>query len=116
MEHSPSAREQSLDPSPADAATSRLRARERANLLEDAAQTITLHLKVVAPLQVHPETLRGPEVAGQPQRSVRANPSRAVHDLVDTARRHADRDRKPVLGDAQRPEVLLVEDLPGVDR
>jgi hypothetical protein len=41
-------------------------------------------------MQVHPEPFRGTEVTGQAQRSVRADATLAMDDLVDPPRRNTD--------------------------
>lgn len=36
------------------------------DLVKDASESVALDFEVIAPLEVHPEALRGPEVAGEP--------------------------------------------------
>ena len=83
------------------------------DLVECGAEVVLLDLEVVAGLQVEPEPVGGAEVAGQPQRRVGGDPTVAVGDLVDPARPDTDRDGEVVLGDLQRGQEVLEEDLPG---
>src|SRR5437868_5464814 len=83
--------------------------------LELAAEVVTLHFEIVSSLKIQPEAVAGPEVARQPERGVSRNSSRAVHDLVDTARGHADVLRHAVLKDAERLEKIGGQHFAGVD-
>jgi hypothetical protein len=62
------------------------------------------------------EPFAGTEVPGETQCGVGGDAAFAVHDLVDPARWHTDRDGDAVLGDAERFEVVEHQDLAGVDR
>src|SRR5215470_5381442 len=92
-----------------------LRAPEWPDVVERGAEAITFDLQVVATLEIKPEPLGCAEVASQPQCGVGADPALAVHDRVDPAGRYPNVDRQLVLSDPQRCEVLLGEDLAGVD-
>src|ERR1022692_1093974 len=56
---------------------------ERADAVEGGAEPVFLELEVVAGLEVHPESFRGAEVAGEPQRGVGGDAPLAVDDLID---------------------------------
>jgi len=88
---------------------------ERLDVIECASKAVLFDLEVVAGLKVEPEPVGGREEAGQPQRGVGRDPALAVDDLVDPPPGDTDGDSQPVLGDLQRNEELLEEDLPGVD-
>ena len=83
------------------------------DLVEGGAEVVLLDLEVVAGLQVEPEPVGGAEVARQPQRGVGCDPALAVDDLIDPSWRDTDRDGEVVLGDLQRGQEVLEEDLPG---
>jgi len=85
-------------------------------VVEYAAEVVLFGLEVVSRLQVEPEPVGGREVSGQSQRGVCGDPALAVDDLVDPSWGDPDGDGQPVLGDLQRDEELLEENLPGVDR
>ena len=74
---------------------------------------VLLDLEVVSRLQVEPEPVGRREVSGQPQRGVCGDPALAADDLVDPPWGDTDGDSQPLLGDLQRDEELLEENLPG---
>jgi len=86
-----------------------------ADLTERVSETLPLGLHVVVGLEVQPEVVAGTEVAGEAEGGVSSDPARAVDDFVDPPRRDTDGDGHTVLRDAQRDDVLLLEDLTGMD-
>lgn len=90
-----------------------LQRRDRRDLV---AQRAPLQTQLVVRLQVHPELLRRSEVTRQTNRGVRGDPPRAMHDLVDSTRRHPDRHGELVLRDREAFDEVLHQDLPRVDR
>jgi hypothetical protein len=76
--------------------------REWPDGVEGWTKVVTLEFEVVPRLQVDPEAFTCAEEPCEPKCSVRADPALAVDDLVDPARRNADRDRQTVLGDPER--------------
>src|SRR5260370_41428033 len=58
---------------------------QRAYVIERSAESVLLYFKVVAGLQVHPEPLRGAEVAGEPKRGVGGDTALALRGLVCSA-------------------------------
>jgi hypothetical protein len=85
------------------------------DLLERIEQSIALHLEVVTPLKVHPESFRGSEIAGHSKGRVGGDPTLAVHDLVDSPRRDADGHSQSVLGNAEWLEILDQKHLTWMD-
>jgi hypothetical protein len=77
---------------------------------QSGSEMIPLHLEVVAGLQIQPEPITRAEIPREPQGAIRADGSRAMHDLVDPSRRHTDIPGQPVLGQAQRLEKIRRED------
>ena len=84
-------------------------------MAERVSETLPVGLHVAVGLEVQPELVAGTEVAGEAEGGVSSDPARAVDDLVDPPGRHTDGDGHTVLRDAQRGDVLLLEDLTGVD-
>lgn len=70
------------------------------------AQSVAFDLQVIARLHVQPELRRGAEVPAESQRRVGRDPTLAVHDLIDTARRHGQIVGQPVLRERQRLKEL----------
>lgn len=89
---------------------------ERRNRLERRTKQIPFNFEVVTGLQVDPEALTRAEIPCEPQRRVGADPALAMNDLVDPARRDADRDRQAVLRDPEWLKEVHHQDLAGVDR
>src|SRR5664280_331965 len=83
---------------------------------ETVAEAILLHFEVVARLEVEPEPLRRPEVAGETQGGVGRDRALPVHYLVDPSRRDARVLGHAVLRDLERFDELLEQDLAGMDR
>lgn len=83
---------------------------QRMYLIKDRPKPVLLDLQVIASLQVHPESLRGPEVPGQTQPCVGADAALTVHDLVDPPGRDADLLRQLVLAHAEGIAELLEQD------
>jgi hypothetical protein len=79
-------------------------------------ELISLDLKVVPSLQVDLKALARAEVLGQPKSGVCTDPTIAVNDLVDAARRDTNRDAHVVLGDSKWLEEVRHQDLAGMDR
>src|SRR5699024_7900527 len=73
-------------------------------------------VELVVALQIDPELSGRTEVLRQPQRGVRSDPSLTVHDLIDPAGWHFDRDGELVLGDPEALDKVLHENLSRVDR
>ncbi len=88
---------------------------ERLDSVNPVAQGTPLDPQFIVGLQVHPELFGGAEVPRQPNRRVCGDPPLAVHDLVDSARRHTDRNGQLVLRD---PEALdeVLQPVPGGTR
>src|SRR2546426_3173041 len=78
---------------------------------QSLAESVLLDLEIVAGLEVHPEALRSPEVARQPQRRIRRPRARAVPRVVDANLEAKDEAAFPVLLE----DALLVEDLLAAD-
>lgn len=72
---------------------------------------VRLNLQIETGLEVEPEPIGGSEETPEAQRVVGADPTLAMHDLVDPPRRNPDRRCKHVRGHTQRLEELLQEDL-----
>jgi hypothetical protein len=88
----------------------------RLDLFLDAIpDAVVFHIQVVLCLKVQPKPLGGPEVASQSQRRICRDCPRAVHDLVDPARRNIDVLGQAILADPQGRQELLEQDLPGMD-
>jgi hypothetical protein len=66
---------------------------ERPDFLECRTESVPCDLDVVAVLEVQPEALAGPEVPREPQGRIGGDAPFAMDDLVDSARRNADRYR-----------------------
>jgi predicted dithiol-disulfide oxidoreductase (DUF899 family) len=79
------------------------------------AQAVPLHFQIVAGLEVQPEALRHPEIAGQSQRCVCGDGPLAQDDLVDAARRDGNVFRQLVLADVHRLEEVLEKYVAGVN-
>ena len=73
-------------------------------------------VKVPALLEVEPEVDRGFQIPGEAERRARRHAPAPVHDLVDPLVGHLDGVGESALGDAERPEELLEEHLPGMGR
>ena len=84
-------------------------------LVEDVSQLVPFALEVVLDLEVHPEAIAEPEVAGEPKCRVGRDRPLAMDDLVDTAWGHTDVLGQAVLADTHRLEEVLHEDLTGMD-
>jgi hypothetical protein len=76
--------------------------RERPDFIESRAEPVPCDLDVVTVLKIQPEALAGPEVPREPQSRVGGDAPFAVDDLVDPARRNADRYRYAMLSDLKR--------------
>ncbi len=64
---------------------------------QSCSEMISLHLEVVAGLQIQPEPSTRAEIPRKTQSSIRADCPSAMHDLVDPSRRHTDIPGQPVL-------------------
>src|SRR3990172_3188273 len=71
--------------------------------------------QIIVGLQAHPELLRSAEMPRQPDCGVRRDATLAEDDLVDAARRHADRASKGVLAEIHRLEELLEQHFAGMN-
>jgi hypothetical protein len=77
---------------------------------QSGSKMVPLHLEVEAGLQIQPEPITRAEIPREPQSTIRADGSSAMHDLIDPSRRHTDIPGQPVLGQAQRLEKIRRED------
>src|SRR5699024_306793 len=100
----------------ADAPVLRSRDAQRCDRRDLLTCQVLRTIQLVVALQVDPELRRRPEVPRQPQRGVRSDPSLTVHDLIDPAGWHFDRDGELVLGDPEALDKVLHENLSRVDR
>ena len=87
-----------------------LQRRDRSDLLPSE---ILRTVELVTALQVDPELRRGAEVLRESQRGICGDPPLAVHDLVDSARRHADRHGELVLRDPKPSMKSSMRTSPG---
>ena len=89
--------------------------RENSHLFrQSGSEMIALHLKVVARLQIEPKPITRAKIPRQPQGTICADGPGAMHDLVDSSRRHTDIPGQPVLGQAERLEKIGREDFAGM--
>jgi len=89
--------------------------RENSHFFRQAgSEMVSLHLEVVASLQIQPEPITCAEIPREPQSAIRADGPGAMHDLVNPPRRHTDISGQPVLRQAKRFEEILREDFAGV--
>jgi len=89
--------------------------RENSHLFrQSGSEMIALHLKVVARLQIEPKPITRAKIPRQPQGTICADGPGAMHDLVDSSRRHTDIPGQPVLGQAERLEKIRREDFAGM--
>jgi hypothetical protein len=70
--------------------------------------------EIVGGLQVHPKFGGVLEVSGQKQSCLRRNSSLAAHQLIHPVQGDGERPRQLSLGQAQRFEKLLQQDLSGM--
>ncbi len=89
--------------------------RENSHFLRQSGSgMVSLHLEVVAGLEIQPEPITRAEIPREPQGTIRADGPGAMHDLVNPTRRHTDIPSQPVLGQAERLEKIRREDFAGV--
>src|SRR5690349_3867597 len=88
---------------------------ERLDGVELRLDLVLFDVQVVLILQIEPELGGGAEVLAQAQGRVGSDRALAMHDLVDPARRHANADCKPVLGDLEPLDEVLHQHLAGMD-
>jgi hypothetical protein len=81
---------------------------------QSSSEMISLHLEVVAGLQIQPKPITRAKIPRQPQGTICADGPGAMHDLVDPSRRHTDIPGQPVLGQAQRLEKIRREHFAGM--
>ena len=67
---------------------------------------ILLDFEVEASLEIHPESVGCSEESRQAKSGVGRDPSLAVNDLVDSARRHVDCHGQSILCHAKRDEEI----------
>jgi hypothetical protein len=80
-------------------------------LCESCAEMIAFDLEIIACLKVEPETIAGPEVAGESQCGVRTDGPRAMDYLIDAPGWYADILGQAILRHAQGLEEIGGEDL-----
>lgn len=89
---------------------------EDSNFFREArTERVALLFEIESSLEVEPEPLARPEVTREPQRSIGAHRSLAVHDFVDAARRYRNVLREPVLREAEWLEEVGVQHFAGVN-
>jgi len=89
--------------------------RENSHLFrQSGSEMIALHLEVVACLQIEPKPITRAKIPRQPQGTICGDGPGAMHDLVDSSRRHTDIPGQPVLGQAERLEKIRREDFAGM--
>jgi hypothetical protein len=93
-----------------------LRSPQWLNLIEGFNESVPLDLHVIAPLEVEPEPLGGPEIAGHSKSSVGGDAPLAMHDFVDAPWWDPNGQGQSVLGYTQRLEVLTQKNFTWMDR
>jgi hypothetical protein len=79
------------------------------------AELVFGNIKVILGLQSHPELRRVPEEAREAQSSIGSEGALAKHDLIDTARVHADVNGKAVLAQVHRFDEFLQQHFTRMD-
>ena len=79
--------------------------------LKTVTESILLKFKVVAGLQIQPQSLRRTEVSCKPQRCVRGDRALAMYDLVDATSGNADVLGQAVLRKSQRDQEIFSKNL-----
>lgn len=92
-----------------------LRDSQRRDGIEHGAELILLVFKVIAGLEIDPESLARAEVLGESQRGVRRDPSLAMDDLINPARRHSDLHCQAVLCHSKGDEKVLQKNFARMD-
>ena len=83
---------------------------------EATAEFVAFNLQVVSRLEVEPKLFRGAEEACKPERGIRGDRARAMHNLIDPTGRHADAMREPILREPERFQKSREEDFARVNR
>src|SRR6266498_3649890 len=84
-------------------------------LLQPLSDALLFHFEVVVRLKIQPELRGHLEIPAEPQRGVGRDGPLALHDFIDTAGRHPNVQREPVLAQSKRLQEILLKNFAGRD-